>query len=141
MEVRSEAAFEGCARFVELIGMEGTRKLLKAYGGETLELPSCRRLKRVRRDNEILKLHRAGVSSTVIGRRFKISTRAVRSIIARGWAFDAKDYELFMPASFCELAECIGLEAAERLCEALGGFVWTFPESRLLEEKDETNEV
>lgn len=143
MEVRSEAAFEGCARFVELIGMEGTRKLLKAYGGETLELPSCRRLKRVRRDNEILKLHRAGVSSTVIGRRFKISTRAVRIIIARGWAFDAEDYELFMPASFCELAECIGPEAAEKLCDAMGGGERRFPELETLEDmiNKEANEA
>lgn len=141
MMVQSEAASANCAKLVELIGIEGTRKLLEAYGGETFEFPSCKRLKRVRRDNEILKLHQVGVGSAEIGRRFKISTRAVRIIVARGWAHSTQDYELFMPASFCELAERIGLEAAEALCDALNGFKWTFPDSRLLEEKDESNEV
>ena len=134
MKEQTKAAPAECARFVELIGMERTRKLLQAYGGETIELPSCRRLKRVRRDNEILKLCGEGVSAAEIVRRFKISTRAVRIIAARGWAHDAKDYELFMPASFCELAECIGPEAAEKLCDALGGGIVRFPEAKSLNE-------
>ena len=116
------------ARFVELIGMEGTLRLLELYGGEVVTLPDCRALKRVRRDNEILRLHRLGLDRAEIGRRLGVSRHAVHGVVQRGWAFSAGDYEAFMPAPFCELAQQIGLEAAEKLCGALGGKTLRFPD-------------
>lgn len=127
------------ARFVELIGMEGTLRLLELYGGDAVALPDCKALKRVRRDNEILSLHRQGLDRTEIGRRLGISRHAVHGVVQRGWAFDAEDYEAFMSAPFCELAQQIGLDAAETLCGALGGKTLHFPEPeglRILEEQD-----
>ena len=116
------------AKFVELIGMEGALRVMELYGGDTAVLPTCKQLKRVRRDNEILKLHRQGLDKAEIGRRFGLSVRAVNVVVQRGWAFDVEDYEAFMPAAFCELAQQIGLKAAEKLCSAMGGKVMRFPE-------------
>lgn len=102
---------------------------LELYGGEAAALPAIRQLKRVRRDNEILKLYRQGLDRAAIGRRFGISERAVNVITLRGWVFAVEDYEVFMPASFCELAQRIGLENAEKLCDALNGQIVQFPDA------------
>ena len=116
-------------RLTEQIGLEAARKLLNHYGGKTVYVPGCRKLKQVRRQNEILHLRAEGMPYSEITRRLGVSTRAAQAVVSRGWAHDPADYERFMPASFCELAELIGQEAAERLCEMLGGFEWTFPET------------
>lgn len=123
-------------RLTELIGTEASGKLLERYGGETVYLPNCKRLAQVRRQNEILRLRAEGARYSEIVRRLGVSMRAAQTIVARGWAHDPADYELFMPTSFCELAECIGAEKAETLCAALGGFYWTFPEWQAMEERD-----
>ena len=98
MHMKSSAIPAQYARFAELIGMEGTQRLLELYGGEAAALPATRQLKRVRRDNEILKLYRQGLDKAAIGRRFGISRRAVNAITLRGWAFAVEDYEAFMKA-------------------------------------------
>lgn len=121
-------------RLTELVGAEAAQKLLAYYDGETVYLPNCRKLKQVRRWNEILRLRADGASYSEITRRLNVSTRAAQAVVARGWAYDPGDYDLFMPASFCELAEQIGLEAAEKLCDALGGFEWMFPNKNSMDE-------
>lgn len=118
----------------EMVGTDAARKLLAYYNGKTVYLPKSRKLKQVRQWNEILRLRANGASYSAIARKLNVSTRAAQAIVARGKTYDPANYALFMPASFCKLAEQIGMEAAESLCDALGGFEWTFPNINSMDE-------
>jgi hypothetical protein len=66
-------------RLVAAIGLPAARRLVEAFGGTRLVVPSARVYLRHR---EVKRLHRLGVAATDISRRVGLSRARVRIIIA-----------------------------------------------------------
>lgn len=69
---------------VALLGPRTVRALSRRYGGETLEVPRSAALKRSLRNEELRHRRAAGESVTTLVRRFGLTARQVRNILAQG---------------------------------------------------------
>lgn len=70
-------------KLVQVIGMAATVKLAETFGGQTVRIPVCDQVRRASRDAEIRKLAADGVTQVEIARRFGMTDRAVRYILAQ----------------------------------------------------------
>ena len=71
-------------KLVQVIGMAATAKLTEAFGGRSVRIPVCDQVRRAGRDAEIRKLAAEGLTQVEIARRFGMTDRAVRYILAAG---------------------------------------------------------
>jgi hypothetical protein len=68
---------------VGIIGPVATEKLCAKYGGRTLRVPQCNALRRADRNSEIQRMAAEGKTQTQIGRRFGLTDRQVRNVLAK----------------------------------------------------------
>lgn len=67
----------------ELLGLPLARKLAAALGGESIAIPMCQRVLERERTVGIVAAAASGVSAADIARKYLITDRAVRQILAR----------------------------------------------------------
>lgn len=68
---------------VGIIGPVATEKLCAEYGGRTLHVPQCDALRRADRNSEIQRMAAEGKPQTQIARRFNLTDRQVRNVLAK----------------------------------------------------------
>jgi len=67
---------------VQIVGLVAAEKLCAVYGGRTIRVPQCDALRRARRDGEIRRMAAEGKPQTEIARRFGMTDRQVRNVLA-----------------------------------------------------------
>ncbi len=70
------------SNLVQTIGMAATLRLCEVYGGRTIHIPQCAATRRAKRDAEIRSLAADGVPQAEIARRFALTDRQVRNVLA-----------------------------------------------------------
>ena len=75
---------DGSHPIATVLGLETARKLASRFGGERLWIPQAAALQRLRRDQEIVRLHAEAVPVSEIAERYGVSERQVFAILARG---------------------------------------------------------
>jgi len=67
---------------IQSIGLEAAEKLSWKHGGEQLSLPTNMIIANAARDHEILRMRREGKSVAAMAKKFRLSERRVRVILA-----------------------------------------------------------
>ena len=76
-----ESENETIIEIVNLIGAENTRKLVDAFGGSRVYIPSIETIGRRYRDINIYNDFLAGISYSKLRRKYRLSEQAIRTII------------------------------------------------------------
>lgn len=69
-------------KLVKVIGMAATIKLSESFGGRAVRIPVCGKVRRAERNAAILRLALSGVTQAEIARRFGMTDRQVRNVLA-----------------------------------------------------------
>ena len=72
---------EAHRRLAEVIGLEATVKLCKAYGGAPLYIPKVDALAAAERDRRIRDEY-DGMNTALLARRYGVSTRTVQAVLS-----------------------------------------------------------
>lgn len=71
-------------RIAEVVGIEAMLKLCEVYGGATLYIPGIASVSTARRDQEICKMYRLGLDVRDIAKRYHVTMKTVRNVVAAG---------------------------------------------------------
>lgn len=71
----------GAHRLAKCVGLEAAKKLCEIYGGSNLEITRAWDVRIAKRNDEIRRLGREGVSNPRLSRQYNLTVRRIRQII------------------------------------------------------------
>ena len=73
---------ETVAELVDLIGVEHTITIVKAFSGTQIYIPKFKNLAKEYRDSEIYEDYKKGISYNALSTKYELTATAIRNIIA-----------------------------------------------------------
>ena len=82
IKIISECENETVMELIELIGIENTALIVKAFSGTQIYIPNFKHLAKEYRDSAIYEDYKKGINYKALGAKYGLTVNAVRNIVA-----------------------------------------------------------